>query len=200
MRLRADGRTLEFIKDQYRHCKPILAVGASDQLLTACGIDTDAARRTTGSWRDHHGRRDARRPMRSSRPSPSTGTSHEKPIRRACETRALFTTALRRDDMAEAGTLHDAFIDELRDTYDAEKQLTKALPEIGEGGVGPEAAPGVREPSSRRRRARSHGWNRSSRAWTRRCAASIATGSPASSKKASPSWKKTSMRPRWTPA
>lgn len=29
--------------------------------------------------------------------------------------------------MAEAGTLDDAFIDELRDTYDAEKQLTKAL-------------------------------------------------------------------------
>jgi catalase len=37
--LRADGRTLEFIKDQYRHCKPILAVGASDALLAACGID-----------------------------------------------------------------------------------------------------------------------------------------------------------------
>jgi catalase len=37
--LKADGRTLEFIKDQYRHCKPILAVGASNQLLTACGID-----------------------------------------------------------------------------------------------------------------------------------------------------------------
>jgi catalase len=37
--LRADGRTLEFIKDQYRHCKPILALGGSDQLLTACGID-----------------------------------------------------------------------------------------------------------------------------------------------------------------
>ena len=32
--------------------------------------------------------------------------------------------------MAEAGTLHDAFIDELRDTYDAEKQLTKALPKL----------------------------------------------------------------------
>jgi catalase len=38
--LRADGRTLEFIKDQYRHCKPILAVGASGQLLMACGIET----------------------------------------------------------------------------------------------------------------------------------------------------------------
>jgi catalase len=36
--LRADGRTLEFIKDQYRHCKPILALGASRQLLEACGI------------------------------------------------------------------------------------------------------------------------------------------------------------------
>ena len=31
--LRADGRTLEFIKDQYRHCKPILALGAGEQLL-----------------------------------------------------------------------------------------------------------------------------------------------------------------------
>jgi len=37
--LRADGRTLEFIKVQYRHCKPILAVGASNALLAACGID-----------------------------------------------------------------------------------------------------------------------------------------------------------------
>jgi len=32
--------------------------------------------------------------------------------------------------MAEAGTLHDAFIDELRDAYDAEKQITKALPKM----------------------------------------------------------------------
>jgi ferritin-like metal-binding protein YciE len=32
--------------------------------------------------------------------------------------------------MAEAGTLHDAFIDELRDVYDAEKQLIKALPKM----------------------------------------------------------------------
>jgi ferritin-like metal-binding protein YciE len=36
----------------------------------------------------------------------------------------------RRRAMAEIGTLHDAFLDELRDTYDAEKQLTKALPKM----------------------------------------------------------------------
>jgi hypothetical protein len=36
---RAGGRTAEFVKDQYRHCKPILALGASDPLLTACRID-----------------------------------------------------------------------------------------------------------------------------------------------------------------
>ena len=36
--LRRDGRTLEFIKDQYRHCKPILAFGEGAQLLEACGI------------------------------------------------------------------------------------------------------------------------------------------------------------------
>ena len=32
--------------------------------------------------------------------------------------------------MTRPGTFHDAFIDELRDTYDAEKQLTKALPKL----------------------------------------------------------------------
>ena len=40
--------------------------------------------------------------------------------------------------MAEAGTLHDAFIDELRDTYDAEKQLTKALPKLAKASSSPE--------------------------------------------------------------
>jgi ferritin-like metal-binding protein YciE len=32
--------------------------------------------------------------------------------------------------MAAQGTLQDAFLDELLDTYDAEKQLTKALPKL----------------------------------------------------------------------
>jgi ferritin-like metal-binding protein YciE len=32
--------------------------------------------------------------------------------------------------MAETKSLHDAFIDELRDTYDAEKQILKALPKM----------------------------------------------------------------------
>src|SRR5215204_1737220 len=39
--------------------------------------------------------------------------------------------------MAEAGTLHDAFIDELRDTYDAEKQLTKALTKLAKASSNP---------------------------------------------------------------
>ena len=40
--------------------------------------------------------------------------------------------------MAEAGTLRDAFIDELRDTYDAEKQLTKALAKLAKAATAPE--------------------------------------------------------------
>src|SRR4051812_17970522 len=32
--------------------------------------------------------------------------------------------------MPETQTLHDAFLDELRDAYDAEKQLIKALPKL----------------------------------------------------------------------
>src|SRR3954462_4588155 len=34
------------------------------------------------------------------------------------------------EQMAETQTLHDAFLDELRDAYDAEKQLIKALPKL----------------------------------------------------------------------
>jgi ferritin-like metal-binding protein YciE len=40
--------------------------------------------------------------------------------------------------MADAGTLHDAFIDELRDTYDAEKQLIKALPKMAKAATSPQ--------------------------------------------------------------
>jgi ferritin-like metal-binding protein YciE len=40
--------------------------------------------------------------------------------------------------MAETGTLHDAFIDELRDTYDAEKQLTKALTKLAKAATSPQ--------------------------------------------------------------
>jgi ferritin-like metal-binding protein YciE len=36
------------------------------------------------------------------------------------------------------GTLHDAFIDELRDMYDAEQQLTKALPKMAKAVHSPE--------------------------------------------------------------
>jgi ferritin-like metal-binding protein YciE len=39
--------------------------------------------------------------------------------------------------MAENGTLHDAFIDELRDAYDAEKQLIKALPKLAKTATSP---------------------------------------------------------------
>lgn len=40
--------------------------------------------------------------------------------------------------MAEMGTLHEAFVDELRDTYDAEKQLIKALPKMAKAAHSPE--------------------------------------------------------------
>jgi ferritin-like metal-binding protein YciE len=35
------------------------------------------------------------------------------------------------------GTLHDAFLDELRDAYDAEKQLTRALPKLAKAASSP---------------------------------------------------------------
>ena len=40
--------------------------------------------------------------------------------------------------MADAKTLHDAFIDELRDAYDAEKQLVRALPKMAKAATSEE--------------------------------------------------------------
>jgi len=39
--------------------------------------------------------------------------------------------------MADTATLHDAFIDELRDSYDAERQLVKALPKLAKAATDP---------------------------------------------------------------
>ena len=36
--LAGNGQTLEYIKDQFRHCKTILALGASRQLLEMAGV------------------------------------------------------------------------------------------------------------------------------------------------------------------
>jgi ferritin-like metal-binding protein YciE len=40
--------------------------------------------------------------------------------------------------MAEGNTLHDAFLEELRDLYDAERQITKALPKMVEAATASE--------------------------------------------------------------
>src|SRR5437763_15932006 len=40
--------------------------------------------------------------------------------------------------MAETQTLHDAFLDELKDAYDAEKQLVKALPKMAKAATSTE--------------------------------------------------------------
>jgi catalase len=39
--LKADGQALEFVKDQYRHCKTILALGAGAGVLDAAGIPSE---------------------------------------------------------------------------------------------------------------------------------------------------------------
>ena len=36
--LMANGQTMEFVKDQFRHCKTILALGAGRKLLETAGI------------------------------------------------------------------------------------------------------------------------------------------------------------------
>jgi ferritin-like metal-binding protein YciE len=64
-----------------------------------------------------------------SRALPTTIDPTDSDLSRCCDGREV---------MAQAGTLHDAFMDELRDTYDAEKQLTKALPKLAKAATNPE--------------------------------------------------------------
>ena len=99
-RLQGDGRTLEFIKDQYRHASPCW------RWARALNYSLRAESRPTRLIRASSSPRPTQRmrPMRSSRQSRNIGTLLGRPIHRACEMRALFTTALRRFDMAEAGT------------------------------------------------------------------------------------------------
>jgi ferritin-like metal-binding protein YciE len=47
--------------------------------------------------------------------------------------------------MPAAETLHDAFVKELRDTYDAEKQLTKALPKMAKAATSEELRAAIEE-------------------------------------------------------
>jgi len=39
--LRALGQPLEFLRDQYRHCKPILYLGSGSELVAEAGIPTN---------------------------------------------------------------------------------------------------------------------------------------------------------------
>ena len=82
------------------------------------------------------------------------------------------------DDHGRTGTLHDAFLDELRDAYDAEKQVTKALPKMVKAASLRELRSAFETHLRRDPRGRSPASNRSSPAWTRRCAASTATAWP----------------------
>jgi catalase len=41
--LSADGHAVEFVKDQFRHCKPMLVLGAATVVLEAAGVPTKTA-------------------------------------------------------------------------------------------------------------------------------------------------------------
>ena len=101
--------------------------------------------------------------------------------------------------MANPGTLHDAFIDELRDAYDGERQLTKALPKLAKTAT----SPALRDAFETHLEETQEHIARLEEVFEglgEGREASTATASPASSRKASPSWKRISTTPRWTPA
>ena len=101
--------------------------------------------------------------------------------------------------MAEAGTLHDAFIDELRDTYDAERQLTKALAKLAKAATAAELREAF-ESHLEETRGQIQRLEQVFESLEEKARGSTATGLPASSKKARRLWRRTSMTPRWMPA
>ena len=87
-RSRKIGQALEFVKDQYRHCKPILALGAGKRAAGGGRHSRDIARWRRGSWPAESESPWTRRSRPSTRRSPSTGISSGRPIRRASSRRA----------------------------------------------------------------------------------------------------------------
>jgi hypothetical protein len=98
-----------------------------------------------------------------------------------------------------AETLRDAFIDELRDAYDAEKQLTKALPKMAKAATSPQLRTAF-ESHLQETRGQIERLEQAFQSLTRRSKASTATASQESSKKEARSWGKISKTSRWTPA
>ena len=91
--LRADGRALEFLKDQYRHCKPLLALGegrlscCTPVASARCCRPASPIRGSSSRWRT------GQTPSTgSSRRSPSTGISNAKRIPRAYESPTTVRT------------------------------------------------------------------------------------------------------------
>ena len=86
-RLAADGRALEFLKDQYRHCKPILALGAASELLDKAGIPQNVAVRRTrsGPGARAAGRQRIARGGVHQRARRNIGISIAKRIHRSCK-------------------------------------------------------------------------------------------------------------------
>ena len=91
----AAGHALEFVKEQYRHCKPMLVLGKGSALLRAAGVNTEVVgrpsrsgprdRRDVGREHDSAGKhRRTRRSQTSSQHSPSTGTSSANRTRPRC--------------------------------------------------------------------------------------------------------------------
>ena len=100
--------------------------------------------------------------------------------------------------MSDEGTLHDAFIEELKDTYDAEKQLIKALPKLAKAATSPQLKQAF-ESHLAETQTQVPRLEKVFAPSASRSRGSTATASRASSRKASPSWKKNSTTPRWTP-
>lgn len=56
--LAGDGHTMEYLKDQFRHCKAILALGASSELLDMAGISATLKNDTGLLWSESKKARD----------------------------------------------------------------------------------------------------------------------------------------------
>jgi putative intracellular protease/amidase len=80
-----DGRVLEFVKDQYRHCKPILAIGSATGLLQKAGVpETLVSGQADPGLLLMEGDDTSGVVPPSSPRSPNIDTSNAKRIRRAC--------------------------------------------------------------------------------------------------------------------
>ena len=136
-KLALHGRAVEFLKDQYRHCKPILALGGG--VVDAARLPASLPDGSVDAGLVMAGDDAPMLPSPISSPhSASTASTNARPIRRRSDhLRHAPLLTNQGNLMSDISTLSDLYVDELKDLWSANDQMARVLKKIAPKATNP---------------------------------------------------------------